>query len=391
MAADLLDVDELLKLVDEAWTGCGERDLEAFLGVVCSHGETLDAEAGGELEEVHWVLERHCEAALSVKEILLLVDQSVAAVVEKDDFHLEIFLPERGQFLAVEEEAAVPAEAEHGSFGFGEGGTDGGGQAEAHGAKSAGGQPAARPGEGIGLRDPHLVLTDVGGDDRVLAGQLTAAADDPVGATGIAETVEFQGIVLPQPGNFRRPLRAGLLGQLLKPVEQHTAGIGANADIGLADFPDLGGIDINVDDGGAGAEGLDLAGGAVVEADADRDEEVAAFERLVRKAGGMHAQHPEVERVPVWQQSQPHQSGGDRDPGFLRQGDQFGFALTPQQPPADVEHRTLGGLDAFGGAGNQRRVARPDMGRRVSPARAAGEAYFLIKAIDCSNGAPRGS
>jgi len=76
VAADLLDVDELLELVDEAWTGCGERGLEAFLGAVCSHGEALDAEAGGELDEVHWVLERHREAPLSVKEILSPADSA---------------------------------------------------------------------------------------------------------------------------------------------------------------------------------------------------------------------------------------------------------------------------------------------------------------------------
>ena len=51
------------------------------------------------------------------------------------------------------------------------------GQAEAHRPEAAGVDPAARLVEVEVLRGPHLVLADVGGDDRVAAGGLVERLD----------------------------------------------------------------------------------------------------------------------------------------------------------------------------------------------------------------------
>ena len=81
---------------------------------------------------------------------------------------IDVFLGSGGQFLDVHQDRAVAGEADHGALRLGQRGADGGRQAEAHRAEPAGGQPLARAAERVGLRDPHLVLADVGGDDRVV-------------------------------------------------------------------------------------------------------------------------------------------------------------------------------------------------------------------------------
>ena len=55
---------------------------------------------------------------------------------------------------------------------------DGGGKAKTHGAQTAGGQPRARLVSFEILRREHLVLADIGGDDRFMLGQLVELFDD---------------------------------------------------------------------------------------------------------------------------------------------------------------------------------------------------------------------
>ena len=75
------------------------------------------------------------------------------------------------------------------------------------------------------------------------------------------------------------------------------------ADIGLdtqerrLDLAELARVDVDVQDLGVRTERLGLAGGAVVEADAESDQEIALFEQQVRVARGMHADHADKERV----------------------------------------------------------------------------------------------
>ncbi len=113
--------------------------------------------------------------AAAVEELLLLAHQSQLGVVEQDDFNLDTFLGGRGEFLHVHEQAAVAAETSDGAAGAGDGRANGGRETEAHRAQAARSQPLARPRKRIGLRRPHLVLSDVGGDDGVFRQRAAAA------------------------------------------------------------------------------------------------------------------------------------------------------------------------------------------------------------------------
>ena len=60
---------------------------------------------------------------------------------------------------------------------------------------------------------------------------------------------------------------------------------------------DLGRVDVDVDELRARGELAELAGDAVVEAGADREDQVGLVHRVVGRAGAVHAEHAEPLRV----------------------------------------------------------------------------------------------
>ena len=117
------------------------------------------------------------------------------------------FLGAGGELLGVHLDRAVARHADDRLVRAADLGPHGGGQAEAHRAQATGVDPAPRAGEVEVLRRPHLVLADVGGDDRVAAGRLVEGLDHVlrldlgVGGVLVAERVAL----LPDP-NARPPL-----------------------------------------------------------------------------------------------------------------------------------------------------------------------------------------
>ena len=116
-------------------------------------------------------------------------------------------------------------------------------------------------------------------------------------------------------------------------------------DVDLDVLVDRRRIDIDVDLGRAGREGVEPAGDAIVEARADADHHVAIVHRPVRLPGAVHAEHAEPLRVGGGKCAKPHQGRGDREPGEL---DQFaqqvaGAAAGIDHAAATIKHRALGG------------------------------------------------
>src|SRR5690606_25554253 len=183
-------------------------------------------------------------------------------------------------------------------------------QAEAHGAETAGGEQVAGVEEGPGMGDPHLVQADVGGDDGVVRqkrGEVAAEVDRMQRVLGGGRVGE--GVLGAQGGGAREPVGVRLRGQAVEQAAQDVGGVAGEAEEGLLDLADLGGVDVDVGDGGARAEFGDLAGGAIVEARADGEDEVGLFEEVVGAAGGVHAEHAHVERVVVGQGAESHGRG----------------------------------------------------------------------------------
>ena len=83
--------------------------------------------------------------------------------------------------------------------------------------------------------------------------------------------------------------------------------------VGRAVLGDLGRVDVGVDDQRVGGEGVEPPGHAVVEARAQRDDEVALLQRGDRGDRPVHARHPEVLRVAVREGAARRQRRDDGD------------------------------------------------------------------------------
>ena len=109
--------------------------------------------------------------------------------------------------------------------------------------------------------------------------------------------------------------------------------------IGRPVLADLGRVDIGVDDLGFGRKGIELSGHPVVEAGAQRDQQIAALQRRHRGNGAVHTRHAQVLPVAVRERAAGHQRGDHRDPGQLSQIPQLLGRLAADDAATDVEHR----------------------------------------------------
>ena len=113
-----------------------------------------------------------------------------------------------------------------------------------------------------------------------------------------------------------------------------------------------------------GANSRQLAGDAVVEAGADRDDQVGLVHRVVGRAGAVHAEHPEPLLVRRRERAEAHQRAGDREVAAERELAQLlrrvgvdHAAAGVEHRPARVGHRLGGEPDLLGVALDRRLVA----------------------------------
>ena len=128
----------------------------------------MQAKTGGNLHKVNHPRIGGGEHALLIEQALLLVHQPQRFVVQQDNFDIQLIFGGGGHLLNIHHQAAVAGEADNLALRIRQRRADGRRQAEAHGAEAAGSQPLARTVERVGLRCPHLMLTHIGGDDRLI-------------------------------------------------------------------------------------------------------------------------------------------------------------------------------------------------------------------------------
>ena len=161
------------------------------------------------------------------------------------------------------------------------------------------------------------MLADVGGDDRVAAGDLVERLDHALrldlGVLGVlvAERVLLVPAVDPLPPAVEAGgvgLQRAVLGRQLR---QDALGVADDRDVRRHVLGDLGRIDVDVDELRPRRELGQLAGDAVVEAGADRDDQVGLVHRVVGGARAVHAEHPEPLLVRRREGAEAHQRAGD--------------------------------------------------------------------------------
>ncbi len=94
----------------------------------------------------------------------------------------------------------------------------------------------------------------------------------------------------------------------LQEFDEHFAQVTDDRYIGLAVLADFCGIDIRVNDLGAGSEGRELPSDAIIKARTERDEEIAALHRTHCCNGAVHAGHAQVERMRIGHRTACHKS-----------------------------------------------------------------------------------
>ena len=172
--------------------------------------------------------------------------QAQRFVVHQDDFHIQPVFRRRRHLLNVHHQATVAGEAQHFFIRVRQRRANCRRQAEAHGAQAAGGQPLTRTVQRIGLCSPHLMLAHVGGDNGVVVNARRRRVDQAVMAERVPGFRNRPRELLLQLGHFTAPRIARLRFNLRQQLCQNIIHIGLNRDVRLLDFPQLGAVDIDM-------------------------------------------------------------------------------------------------------------------------------------------------
>ena len=225
---------------------------------------------------------------------------------------------------------------------------DGGGQPVTHRAKAARGQPLVRPEEVEILRRPHLVLANLGADDRIgIAGQREQPLNrvlrgDHLVIARIGEALLRAPAIDPRlpAGQVLRLARAPCRDQLVK----HHAAITDDRQIHRNGLVDAGPVDVDMDLDRVGRKGIEPACHPVIKPCADADDQVRLVHRPVGLIGAVHPQHPQPIGMVSGKSAKAHQRRGDRRAGDglqLAQGGARGRTRV-DHPAAGIEHWCLG-------------------------------------------------
>ena len=220
-------------------------------------------------------------------------------------------------------------------------------QPEAHRAHAAGREPLPRLAEIEVLRGPHLVLADAGRDDRLALRQAVDLLDHVVGLDQLAVAIVVHRVPALEAVEVRAPRRpvtaeAGALRVRAQRLERRRQQPDV-APVHALDLVDLGRVDVDVRDAlRIRREALRHSRDAVVEARAERDQEIAVVDRVVREGRAVHAEHAHRERVLRVDGADAHQRRDDRDAEIGREGTQRVGAVAVDDAAARVDQRTLG-------------------------------------------------
>ena len=224
------------------------------------------------------------------------------------------------------------------------------------------------------LHRPHLVLADARRDDHVVAGgELLQRLDhllrlEPLAARAVAER-ELVAQVLDPPHPGRRARARPPRGACRPRSRARASAFFSGPTTGMSasrSFEISAGSMSRWIDGRAGRERGELAGDAVVEARADRDEHVAGVHGDVRPLRAVHPGPAEEERVRLGEGALAHQRRDDRQLADLGERAQLVAGVAVDRAAADVEHRLLGPGDPLGRLADLQRVhlaRRPPAGQ----------------------------
>src|SRR5690606_12245366 len=234
-------------------------------------------------------------------DLLPLAHHTQVTVVQAQHLGRKPVLLAGGQFLDVHLDGTFAGDNGNVGIRVGHLHTHGVGQAHAHGAQATGIHPAARVVEAVVLGCPHLVLADVGRNERLTAGDFPELFNDELrlderGGVFVGQALlAAPGVdLLPPVG--QRCFIGGRFGRrlLVHGVQflEHVFHVADDGNIDAHTLGNGGGINVDVDDfAGVLGKMLGVADNSVVEARTDGDEDVAVLHGHVGLVGAVHAGH----------------------------------------------------------------------------------------------------
>jgi hypothetical protein len=205
----------------------------------------------------------------------------------------------------VESSAAViwkppsPTMTQTSSFGTRELGADGRGEREAHRSEAARGDELSREVVLVVLRLPHLMLADVGHDERLALGDAPEIVHDVRGeeAVGVRHRLDVAhgrvALELVDRASHAWRSRGDTAGRARRASRRRRRRWARRPDV----LVDLGGVELAVDLLRVRRVRLELPRDAVVEAHPQRDDEIRLLDGVVDPRLAVHPHHAEAERV----------------------------------------------------------------------------------------------
>ena len=187
------------------------------------------------------------------------------------------------------------------------------------------------------------MLSDICDDDRVALCELVELFDDHRACQPVfAVEKRVLGLHL---GDLIHPLVVVLLLKLRVEVMQYFLEVSDDRLMHLDILVDLSGIDINVDDLGAGREFVGVSDHAVRETGAHRDQKVAFADSQIGSLGAVHADHACVVRIVSVKSALSHQCIADGGVDQIDKCLQLFAGSGDHGAAAHIEVGALGGLD----------------------------------------------
>ena len=168
---------------------------------------------------------------------------------------------------------------------------------------------------------------------------------DRLGHVGILERLGFAPVVdLPHPigvATAAHEVRVRIFAEHRIDLLQSVAHIAVNRHVSELVLVNLGGVDVDVDDLAVLGELGELAGDAVVEADAEGEEEVGIVDGVVGVHGAVHAHHVEAEVVVRGEVADAVEREADGDTGEFGELLQLCSGTRMRDAAARVDERPL--------------------------------------------------
>ena len=177
--------------------------------------------------------------------------------------------------------------------------------------------------------------------DDVVRGEQAVAP----GARAVPRAAFGFALPLGQLLEVRRALRRGHGLDHRRQRREHALRVAHDRHLDRDVLADLGRVDVDVDDAGVRRVRADVAGHPVVEAHAERDQQVGRLDGPVDVLPAVHAHEAVGERVPLVERADAQQRPRDRGVELLGEGEELGLGAGVEDAVAGEDHRALGRRD----------------------------------------------